>query len=803
METTWSRQVWRLGKLGSCIALAAFGGSAVAQTTPPDPADSGELGEVIVTAQRRSEDVQRAAVSINVLSGDSLGLKNATRASDLADLVTGLYITETGNSQQSLYIRSVGNIVPQSYTDAATSFNVDGIAIARPSSMTGVLYDLQRVEVLKGPQGTLYGRNATGGAINVIPNPPKLGETFGEVALTVGNYSAVHPEAMANVALNDISALRAAATFSRHTGYQTDGSGGERAYAGRLQYLIQPVDDLTIRFSGDYAQDGGSGAGGYIIGALNPFTGTVSATGLPRKVGPRDPRSSAVKQGQYSFISGRFFAPVDGPQDIDNRFWGVSSEVNWRTALGTLTVLPAYRSSKLDSLTNTLGFNSTTVEEDHQTSVEARFASEDQGLFRWLVGAYYFDESIDATYQFNQQALGPLQQLKQDTRSKAGFARITIAPLDTLRFSVGARYTDDTKNFDGLSSTLISVCALPPTPVPACPNAPLIPVGSDPAAIASQLQLFPIIPNALFGSTLPGAENSVFPLISKPIKGEDQYSKVTYHAGVEFDLSPDSLLYVSWDTGYHAGGFAFANIKPTYAPEFLTAYAIGSKNRFMDNRLQFNAEAFYWKYTDQQISHGGNDDDGTYVFYTDNAGSSDIKGAEISIKYRPAPQTELTMDTQYLSASYKNFTFQTPAGGTNAPPLTGCPFSQTDATHYTIDCAGKRPQQSPRWSGSIGLRHSFDLDRVRLTAGVDARGQSASYVGFELIPVEIQKSYSQVDASLGFAPLNGGAWSVVAFVDNITNRRPYGTAYYNSVDNLIAAAIAPPRTGGVRVGWKF
>jgi iron complex outermembrane receptor protein len=789
-------------KLISGIALILYLGSVHAQAPPATPAGTDALQEIIVTAQRRAEDVQHAALSIDVLSAQSLELKNATRASDIADAVPGLQITESGNSQQSLYIRSVGNFVPQSYTDPATSFNVDGVAIARPSSMTGVLYDLQRTEVLKGPQGTLYGRNATGGAVNVIPNPPQLGVNTGEVDLTVGNYGEVHPEVMANVALNDISAMRFAFTDSHHTGYQTDGSGSESAYAGRAQFLIKPNDDLTIRVSGDYAHDGGSGAGGVIIGIQNPFTGVVSPSLLPRNVGPQDPRSAAIVEGQYSFISGRFFTPLEGPAAVDNRFWGVLTDIEWQTPIGTLTILPAYRESSLKDLSTIFAFDSTVVEQDHQTSVEGRLASDNQGFFRWLVGAYYFHETIDATYQFDQLALGPLQQMNQGTLSKAEFARITIAPLDALRFSAGVRYTDDTKSFNGLSRTLISVCALPPTPIPSCPNAPFIPVGANYSTITSQLHLFPIVPGSLYGSSLPGAATSIFPLITKPVAGKGESTKLTYHAGVEYDLSANSLLYASWDTGYHAGGFAFSQLKPQYAPEILSAYAIGSKNRFMQDKLQFNAEAFYWRYTNQQISHGANDSDGTYVFYTDNAGSSIIAGAEFSVKYLLTPHTVLDMDVQYLSAVYNNFTYQIPAGGVNAAPLTGCPFSQTDPTHYTINCAGKTAQQSPRWAGSVGLRHSIDFGPVEVTGDIDAHGQSASVVGFELIPVEIQKSFAEGDASLGVSPLNG-PWNVTAFVNNVTDRRPYGSAYYNSVNGLIATSIGPPRTFGVRMSWKF
>src|SRR6267142_2901720 len=198
--------------LGLAIGMSALTGMVSAQTTAQSgaaatteaPAGSPDaLQEIIVTAQRRSEDVQRAALAIDVISPQALGLAGATRATDIAGMVPALQISDSGNLEQSVYLRSVGTCTANAYSDPAVAFNVDGVAVGRPSSMTGVLYDLQRVEVLKGPQGTLYGRNATGVAINILPNQPHLGETSGDASLTVGNYGAVHPEAALNVPVSE------------------------------------------------------------------------------------------------------------------------------------------------------------------------------------------------------------------------------------------------------------------------------------------------------------------------------------------------------------------------------------------------------------------------------------------------------------------------------------------------------------------------------------------------------------------------------------------------------------------------
>lgn len=796
----------RLTLLASAAFAVTMPGVASAQATAPAPpaeaASEPRLGEIIITAQRRTENVQKAALAVDVVSTDKIGLLAANRASDLVTLVPALQIGESGQGQQSLYLRGVGTFSANSYSDPAVAFNVDGVAIGRPSSMSGVLYDLARVEVLKGPQGTLYGRNATGGAINVVPNAPHIGETSGFSSLTLGTYAEVHPEVALNVGVSDTSALRLAGTYLRHDGYQSDGTGDADNYAFRAQYLVKPSSDLSLRLSADYAHDGGHNAAGTTIGVINPFTGATTGSPLARDVGFKDPRFVQLLQGQYSFLSGRFLDGIPGTPKTDANYWGVLGELIWHTPIGTLTVLPAHREASLNDYTTAFGFGEIALEHDKQTSVEARLAGADTGLIRYLVGAYYYKENIGSTYQYNQFALAPIQNLITGTESKAGFGRLTIAPTDTLRFTGGIRYTDDHKFFNGTSRILLDICTAPKTPIPACPNAPLVPDAASFAELVSKLQLVPIVPNTLYRSTLPGAATSIFRQINIPINQSANYSKITWHAGVEFDAASDSLLYASADTGYHAGGFAFALFKPTYDPEVLTAYSIGSKNRFFDNKLQANLELFYWKYANQQISHGAIDTPGNQVFITDNAGSSTIKGAEASLRYLLGRNTTLSVDVQYLEAKFDRFIYTTPAGGTNGPPVTSCPFVLTDATHYTVNCAGKTLQQTPKWAGNVGLRHVVHLNDFTVTGDVTTRFQSSSSTGFELVPVEQQRAFIETNVSIAVTPV-AGRWSATLFVNNIENSRPLGQAYLTTTSGIYGASVQPPRTGGVRLGYEF
>jgi iron complex outermembrane receptor protein len=774
--------------------------TADSSTTAPTRAQSDQLQEIIVTAQRRSEDVQHAAIAVAVVSPKALNLDNADRATELQELVPALQISENANSQQSLYLRGVGTSTGNSYQDPGVAFNVDGVFIARPSSMTGVFYDLDRIEVLKGPQGTLYGRNATGGAINVIPNRPVLGVDSGDVALTVGNYGTIHPEGDVNVALSSASAARLAFTYTTHSGYQTDGTGDADTYAGRLQYLYEFSDTLSVRIAGDYAHDGGRNGSNTISAVQNPFTGAFTPSPLPRDVGAFSSRYTALLESQYSFLTGRYFAALDGTPLADDDFRGVLTEILWKSPIGTLTVLPAFRDSTLNDVT-AIGYLETNEERDTQTSVEVRLASADQGIVQWLLGGYYFHELVDAAYQFNFAALNSVQALDTATLSRATFGRITISPLDGFRVSAGIRYTDDRKTFDGTQNTLVDICELA-TPIPACSSAPLIPNGTTFASLASALQLYPYIPNQLYGSALPGAARTIFARNVIPIDDQQTYTKVTWHGGLEYDLAKDSLLYANWDTGYHAGGFSFAEIKPSYDPETISAYSIGSKNRFLNNSLQLDLEGFYWLYSNQQIPHGGTDLNGAYVFYTNNAGSSTIKGFEADMKILLTPHTVLDVDTQYVGSVYDGFTYTSPAGGTNGPPVTSCPFSRTSATEYTVNCAGKTMLQSPKWGGNVGIQQTLELGNYSLVGAIGAHAQSHSMLGFEMLAVEVQKSYAIANLSVGILPTRG-RWSVTAFVNNLFDKRPYGSEYYCSTCGVVGASVGPPRIEGVRAAYKF
>jgi iron complex outermembrane recepter protein len=325
-----------MGRLTIKIALIGAAGvswsaMAVAQDVPPpattDSADSQNgIGDIVVTAQRRAESLQRAAVAVDVVSGDAILNAGVSKSSDLQNLVPSLQITGGGGSNTSFFLRGVGTFSNNSYSDPAIAFNYDGVYVGRPAGSSGVFYDLERVEVLKGPQGTLYGRNATGGAINVIPARPKIGETSGFLSAGYGNYNAFNAQGAINIATSATSALRLSGTIVDRNGYLSDGTSDDKGYALRGQFLADLTPDLTVRIAADYYKQNGNGGGTNFTDRIiyNPVAQTyiIQPSGLDRNVGLLDPRSGAFLSHTFLGLSGNLQQPLQRAPFLDNSSLG-------------------------------------------------------------------------------------------------------------------------------------------------------------------------------------------------------------------------------------------------------------------------------------------------------------------------------------------------------------------------------------------------------------------------------------------------------------------------------------------------
>jgi len=433
----------------TAMSVLAIQSAALAQ-------DFTGLEEIVVTAQKTAETLQDAALPINAATGEQLANAGVTSASALNKISPALTVSTGGGATATYFVRGVGNFVNNGYTAPAIAFNIDGAYVGRPSSTNAAFLDVNRVEVLKGPQGTLYGRNSTGGAINVIPNTPDIDEKFSSVTVGVGSHSSYELTGVTNIPTSDTSAVRLAATVVGHDGYLSDGTSDLDDTAIRVQYLTEVNEDLTVRVSADYSEQGGTGPGVHVDGIFQfaPFTpGPVPSwpfLDAPEGefVGLHDPQ--ILNYITENATAPPLFSPVTGfayPQR-DDKYFGLNGEITYQMENAELVIIPAYRKSELDNVFNgppfKAGINDDTAE---QTSLEARISGS-IGQVDYILGAYYFDETVEGQNSFNQFGTTSYNVFESDTDSKAIFARGTLNISDETRLVAGVRYSDESRSLD-------------------------------------------------------------------------------------------------------------------------------------------------------------------------------------------------------------------------------------------------------------------------------------------------------------------------------------------------------------------
>jgi iron complex outermembrane receptor protein len=742
-------------------------GSAASAEAQAEEAPKQGLEEIVVTAQRRSENLQRAAIAVSAVAGDTLTQQSITQATDLTRLVPALQVAPAASFTQ-IYLRGVGTFGANAFAEQGVAFNLDGVYLSRPAAPAGLFYDLERMEVLKGPQGTLYGRNATGGAVNVITAKPKLGSLEGHVNAEYGNYDALKGSAAINVPLGERVALRVAGQYAKHDGYFNDGYDDEDTQAVRVQLRGDSGTGLDAVLSVDYAHVGGKGSGGTIMPLLfgkgdtrlGPSDPGVLAAYLARTPGPPVPQ---------------IIANGDGFQDND--FFGAALTVTADLGFAELTVIPAYRKTDLDFESYASSFLIDVIEKSDQVSLEARLAG-DSAALKWVVGGYYFGEDVSARQFFNQASNGTRINSELTTESIAVFGQATWSLTDRFRVTGGVRYTKDNKVQDTEAHTLPFVGFVP--------------------------GLFPLVPIIL---DIPTFATS-----------DVDFEKVTWKGGVEFDLGPQSLLYASVATGFKSGVLYSAVGRNYSEPEQLTAYTLGSKNRFLDNRLQLNVEGFYWDYKDQQISHLGPVQVAATpagpifgpVFLTENAGAATIYGAEAELAFQVTPADLFFANVQYLHARYDDLRYQS-YSTTGAPPVIGCavtPTSQIGASPmariFDVDCSGRPVVNAPEWAINLGYERTFELGGSgRVIVGADTRIETSRYLSIDYLDLGRQDSYMMSNARLTWETEDSRI-ALTGFINNIENEIVFSNSFQSPVKaGVIYNQLRPPRTYGIRGSLKF
>jgi iron complex outermembrane receptor protein len=702
-------------------AVACSSG-AFAQQPEPEAA-SQVLEEVVVTAEKREETAQKTPISMTVYSGGDLAAAGIHNIAAIASVDPSLNVTTSTGSAYAA-VRGVASTDLTEIGDPAVAVSRDGFFTNRGYGLFSSLYDVARVEVLKGPQGTLFGRNSTGGVVNIITQRPTH-EFGGFTALEVGSEDAYSAEGALNLPLGEKVQTRFSGTYRQRDGYRNNAPARERgddedARSGRAQIMFQPFEGFNGLLSVQRDHIGGVGD----VEAKGP-------EGVPDTIPDSDtfpvltPVRTDLTETRYRWD----FTYSGLPGGVSLTYLGGHDKTSWEHALDA-------------TVFNTTELRQFLQEENPVTDNHEFRIAGDTGTFFWQTGVFYFKEHnapLDSGLfiESGPFANNYLIHFTYDvhTTSKAAFGQVAWKPNDQWRFSAGTRYTKDEKERTGDAVLNLQIAS---------------------------------------GGFLPPI------LVTTPGNGNIENSKMTWHGGVDWTPTDTTLLYAKYDSGFKSGGFNSNGSAPSvpYGPEDIDAVEIGTKNRFMGNRLQFNAALFHQHYTGYQASQftpalGG----GPGV---QNAGSAKIRGLEAEVVALSDALGRLSFAATWLDAE----------------------FTQFDAINSTgtaqISLAGNRLPNAPRFTATAALERGWPLGSGTLTAHIDGKSQSKFYYSFFNFADTAQKSYATGNFWVGYSP-SGDRWNVQAFVRNFTDEAVLSRATRN--DNAVANSyqFMPPRNYGVRV----
>ena len=760
--------------LNSNVASGMVAASQMsAQSVTADESPSG-IEEIIVTAQHEAQELSKTPVAITAITGADLQKSGVTSTAELTGSVPNFSIIRTGNLQ--ITIRGVTSNDATEKGDPSTAFMMDGVYIARPQAQDVSFFDVNRVEVLRGPQGTLWGRNTTAGLVHVITNTPEHKDSAA-LNFSYGSYNSIQTDGMLNMDLGPDAAVRASfATDKRNSYFQTeqptryDTNPDRDNTSLRLQGLFNLSDRVNLLLRGDYSRMNGS-----VTGLQNTVSTAYDISNRQYPV-RKDVTAEQLLQRGYSL-------PVSARKNDDT--WGLGAELNWDLGPAEFTYVGSYRQLHRKEDTPILLFgvavvNSYAYGDYWQNSQEFRVATKGDGPFKAQAGLYYFKElsySGQVLNNFGADGVFGFPQGPTISESFAGFGQATYSVTPSFRATAGVRYTHDEKSRDG--ATIHNVTPGDYT------------VHFDPAVSCAIAAGQPGGPAAL--DPVTGLNTSSYACLDW---ADRIYTKTTWRAGLEADVAPDTLLYGNIATGYKAGGFGdgcdagasdphgnLCNQVSTqlyYNPENLTAYEVGLKGK-VGHTLRYSTTVFYYNYTDLQLSGLGNVGGGPSQVTT-NAGKASVTGLEVEGTIRLTDSQHLNASATYTDAKYKEYLDF---------------YSANDPTKV-IDFNGRPLDRSPKETFALTYSLRQPVGEGNLDYRVAGR-YSASYVvtDYSSAAQYLQPSYTKFDASVAYSGAND-KWYVRLFGRNLTNE-----IQITNADPFLNLAVSEPRTYGVGLGLKF
>jgi iron complex outermembrane receptor protein len=748
---------------GLAIGSASAYGQSIASGGPAARSEpDSSLQEIIVTAEKRSTNIQDTPIAMDAFAGEDIRRSAVNDVSGLTRLAPDLQMMQTDQTLQ-LSIRGVTSLDISSSSDPALTVNLDGEYINSGTAINAALFDLERVEVLRGPQGTLYGRNSTAGALNLIAAKPVLSEYDGYVTAGYGNFEAKHGEAAFNLPIGDKVAIRVALFHNDHEGYRDnhpaiDGDNANTS-AARVSMLAKPNGQLTAYLAGEFVDVNQGQVAQYGVPINSSTPGLVPYTN------PDNPAQSSFipSQSTFAYDPSRFPLATNG--SFQSRQYALRGRLDYDFGFASLTYAGGMRYIRASEVQEYDGlpvgggvhyYGNYPNLDSHTQSHELRLSSNSSSPLIWQTGLFFFRETqnvVQGLYATNFQ-IPPFPATGQyvntfyrpdlkDT-SPAAFGQMTIPVIDdTLSVTAGIRYTSDKK-----SGTFYN-----------CPfNFGNYLIGNV---------------TALPGWNCPG-------VIITPQRFSG--SKVTWSTGIDWHPSAGHLVYGKVSSGYKAGGFDNAG---SFSPESLIAYEIGSKNEFLDRKLQFNADVFYYDYTNQQVQVFLNP---TIAFTTQNAGASRIYGLETDTHFQVTAIDRLSLTANYLNAKFKKYEGS---------------YENLSGTAYPANLADHQPPLAPRYVFSFGYDHTFNLgDSGTLIADGLVRYTTSYFLSVNNWASDRVAGYSRTELGLEYRSPDKSL-SVRGYVHNLENKIVRTEDSYINPPSEYVFEFSEPRTFGVQVTKKF
>jgi iron complex outermembrane receptor protein len=788
---------------------------------------AGALEEIVVTATRREANLQTIPVAVSAFTGQALADNKLFSVGDLANAVPSFSYTAFTPLDQELNMRGVTNTrLDSPSSDPSVGTFIDGVYMGRTGDYNFDFFDLERIEVIRGPQGVLLGKNVVGGALSVITAPPSQ-EVSAAATASYGNYDAILVSGHVNGGLTDTLSGRLSFQYRRHDGYAEDvlhNRDLENLDSKQLrgQLLWEPGDGWRIRGIFDYTDDSTNGHNSVAVegGTPNCETSILSSnctrpwSNARAYLGLTDPRQGMPNSVQFKG------EPIR-QQYLTRTAYGFTLDVAKDMGFATFNSLTGYRLADSDQLYSQTGmgpealgwsvpewfsymayidarygarpqtsnqgaflfeYSQTEKTRAESISQELRLTSNDDGRLDWIVGAYYKHDNVDKDdIFFSENFLGsfannqPIATLLSTASGQSNwynngkmdsyaiFGQLGYKFTDALQLTVGLRQTWDKKEGNVRGLAVATGDRFNP---------------NDPRAL-TQLESVCRTPTG-DRVNVPFGGQCVAPNMWSFAAGEGfqtsysaSWNELTPQATLGWKITEDIYSYLTYSQGFKGGGFddtpgsvAQANI--AYDPETVTNYEFGIKSTFWDRRVRFNADIFYMDYTDLQVVQTNAV---CLCNQTDNAASAKIKGIEAELDFMPVESLMLSLSGSYVDAKYDDF-----------------------IESSGLDSSGNRLQRTPDTQISAGIDYRIGM----VDFNVNYSWQSDMFWATDNIAKE--PSYGLVDGRIAIGP-EDRTWSVAVWAKNLTDE-----LYRVNVIPFFGDEVSqfgPPRTYGIDLTLRY